>query len=404
MVSRTALSQNYVTRAAVTAEAWSSLSGWGAEGGGAAIALETTTTPPYGGAAVKLSQSTAGGTGQATKYTLTAMNFVDPQTMIICPVYFPTDHIGGSATIQIGSGGVLTANYSKSISSSKTLYGWNLYAFSLSEMTKTGSPDITAINTIRIKCLSPSGVTTYGIFGPIKYYARARTKVGILFDDGLKTVYDNAKPLMDARSIPGTMFLGIGSANGSTTLSTAQIQEMYAAGWDIGSHLYDQAPILTSGYTTAQQLAQISSNISALDAIGCTRSSRILGWPGGEVDDTVIAMAVASGNVMGFTTQFDPLNTVGGGIYQVQHLPRWSFDSGSNSVATVLAEVDKAILSGRSIFLYSHSVVTSVTLATEISIANFTTLLDTLVTYRNKGWIDFTTPSTWRQGLSQPRA
>lgn len=394
---------NHLLQQGTTIVPWTSLTGWAAEGAGAALAAESSILPPYGGNAVRISSSNAGGTAQASIYTAGPFNLLGSSAIVEVPVYCPSSHIGGSFRVSLGSGGGFTNFWAKDMSSSKTLKGWNLYRFALDDMTKTGTPNVTAIDSIRIRSVAPAGEVGYTIFGPITVRRAYKPWIVLSFDDGLETVYTQAKPLFDERGLRGTVFVGWNNLFGATTLSLAQCQAFYDAGWDISSHLYRQAPILTSGYTAEQQLAEISDNISALTAAGWPRGARFLSWPGGEYDDAVIAMATSAGVDMARSTQNDPFPLSGDGLYAHRRVPGWSFDSGQRTAAQVKALMASQVQRGQSTIWYGHNIVTTATLSTDTSIAELTLILDEVVRLRDSNIASVGTLSEFRATMSAPR-
>lgn len=397
------LPTNHLLRQGATIVPWTSLTGWSAEGAGSSLAAESSILPPYGGNAVRISNSNAGGTAQASIYTAGPFNLMGSSAVVEVPVYCPSAHIGGSFRVSLGSGGAFTNNWSKDMSSSRTLRGWNLYRFTLDDMTKTGTPDVTAINAIRIRSVAPAGEIGYTIFGPITVLRAYRPWIILCFDDGLKTVYDTAKPLFDERGLRGTVFVGWNNLFGATTLSLAQCQGLYDAGWDICSHLYSQAPILTTGYTTGQQRAEITQNIAALRDAGWPRGARFLSWPGGEYDDTVIDMAASAGVDLARTTQNDPFPLSGDGLYAHRRIPGWSFDSGQRTAAAVKTLMHSHRQRGQSTIWYGHNIVSPAVLSTDTSIEELTLILDEVVRLRDSNSVSVGTLSEFRATMSNPR-
>jgi peptidoglycan/xylan/chitin deacetylase (PgdA/CDA1 family) len=373
--------RNLLARAGTTIVSWASLTGWGAEGGGSALAAETTITPPYGGQAVKLSNSNAAGTGQASIYTAGPFDFSGDSTIVEVPVYVPTNHIGGSYAVLLGSGGAFTSNYTKSWNSAKTLKGWNLFRFTISEFSKTGTPNLSAIDSIRIKCIAPTGVVTYAVFGPITIKRAYRPWIMLSFDDGLQTVYTTAKPLLDERGLKATVFVVPSSLFGATTFSQVQLDAMYAAGWDISSHTYDHSRQQTGGLSSTQKQAAIVNGSAALASY--PRSNKFLAWPGGEHDDESVQFASDAGILLGRTTQNDPFPLSGDGLYAAQRVPGWSFDNSVRSAAQAVTQMRLHINLQQSAIWYGHNVVTPAVLSTDISVAELTTILNEVVRLRD---------------------
>lgn len=368
-----------------TSVVWSNLTGWSAEGAGSSIALETTILPPYGGNGIRVTNSNAGGTGQTSNYTLAALPVLGESTIIEVPVYLPTDHIGGTVTVSIGSGGGVVNAYSKSISSPKTLKGWSLYRFTLAEMTKTGSPVLTALDSIRLRFLAPAGVTTYAIFGPITIGRTYRPWIMISFDDGLKTVVTAAKPLLDARGLHATVFVPYFNLFGGTTFSQAQLLDLYTAKWTIASHTYDHSAMETGGLSDIQKYTTLKRGQSSLAEFG--PGYNFLAWPGGEYEDTSVDIASTLGILLSRSTQNGVMPLGGEGLYGVNRLPGWSFDSGSRTSTQVLTEIMNAVNRQQSTIWYGHNIVTPVVLSTDISIAELTIILDEIVRLRDSNVI-----------------
>ncbi|MEQ1844157.1 MAG: polysaccharide deacetylase family protein [Nitrospira sp.] len=399
----TAPTRNLLSRSGATLVSWSSLTGWGAEGAGSTLAAESSILPPYGGSAARVSNSNTGGTSQASIYTAGPFNLTSTSTIVEVPVYVPTDHIGGSFRLALGSGGGFTNMWSKDISSSKTMKGWNLFRLRLSDMTQTGSPDVTAINSIRIRSVSPAGYVGHAIFGPITASRAYRPWIVLSFDDGLKTVYSAAKPLLDAYGLQATIFCGWNNLFGATTLSMSELRELYSAGWDISSHLYNQAPILTSGYTATQQQDEITANKIALAAAGWSRGNDFLSWPGGEHDDTVMTMASTAGVTLARTTQNEPFPLSGDGLYSRHRVPGWSFDSGSRTAAQTVALMQAHVQSGQSTIWYGHNIATPAVLSTDISVAELTIILKEAARLRDSNLASVGTLSQFYEAVTSGR-
>jgi peptidoglycan/xylan/chitin deacetylase (PgdA/CDA1 family) len=58
----------------------------------------------------------------------------------------------------------------------------------------------------------------------------------ITFDDGWKSQYTNAFPIMKKYGFTGVLYVVVTWMNAANNMTTNQIKEMAAAGWEIGSH------------------------------------------------------------------------------------------------------------------------------------------------------------------------
>jgi peptidoglycan/xylan/chitin deacetylase (PgdA/CDA1 family) len=60
--------------------------------------------------------------------------------------------------------------------------------------------------------------------------------VVITFDDGDQNVYTNAFPVMQELGFPGVLYIISSAVNGLSHLTSTEILEMVAAGWEVGDH------------------------------------------------------------------------------------------------------------------------------------------------------------------------
>ena len=71
----------------------------------------------------------------------------------------------------------------------------------------------------------------------IKEGAELPTKPIILtFDDGSESIYTDALPIMQKYNFTGTVYLVYNYIGAPSFVTVEEIQELYAAGWEIGSH------------------------------------------------------------------------------------------------------------------------------------------------------------------------
>jgi len=97
--------------------------------------------------------------------------------------------------------------------------------------------------------------------------------------------------------IPGTSYVVSDNIGDVGMLSVANIQEMYAAGWDIGNHTKDHAYFNT--LTEAQIETELADCAAALDGWGLTRASHHVAYPGGIRNADSDAAMLATGMLTG---------------------------------------------------------------------------------------------------------
>jgi peptidoglycan/xylan/chitin deacetylase (PgdA/CDA1 family) len=103
--------------------------------------------------------------------------------------------------------------------------------------------------------------------------AESRGRVCITFDDGAKSVYEEAFPVMSAASITATAFAvtdWIGGVGGVVTsfecMDDTELLTLQAAGWEVGSHSVSHAYFNES--TPEQAKHEMSESKAVLEALG----------------------------------------------------------------------------------------------------------------------------------------
>jgi hypothetical protein len=113
-----------------------------------------------------------------------------------------------------------------------------------SDFAVTGTANWAAVQRIEIRLYRQvvAGVNTAYVYGLWSHVA-ARPKLLLTFDDATASLYAIGFPIMRAAGMRGTVY-----ANGNSTvygggfyMTLAQLTEMHAAGWDVGSHTYSHA-------------------------------------------------------------------------------------------------------------------------------------------------------------------
>ena len=111
------------------------------------------------------------------------------------------------------------------------------------------------------------------------------------------TIYTMSFPYLSARNIKATAYVQTNLMETVGFPTNAQLQEMNAAGWDIGNHSITH-PLFTT-LTQAQIEAELTGAQSAIEAIGCTRASKHVAYPSGVYDADTLAAMAATGMLTG---------------------------------------------------------------------------------------------------------
>jgi peptidoglycan/xylan/chitin deacetylase (PgdA/CDA1 family) len=197
----------------------------------------------------------------------------------------------------------------------------------------------------------------------------------LMFDDAVSEVYTNVYPYMLSKHMPGTVYAISSLVDTAGYLTTAQLQEIYGSGWDIGNHSSDITNFTT--LTQAEIETRLSTCKSFLDAAGMTRASSHVAYPGGGYDADVEAAMVAQSMVTGrlafaasaFKTFVMPL------IYANQ-INAYEIIN-TTTIATVKGWIDQAVARKAVTSIFTHKVAAS---GGNMTISDFEELVDYIVT------------------------
>jgi peptidoglycan/xylan/chitin deacetylase (PgdA/CDA1 family) len=107
--------------------------------------------------------------------------------------------------------------------------------------------------------------------------------VVITFDDGNLDVYTNAFPIMQKYDFTGVMYIVVNELHADGYMGVDQIQEMVAAGWEVGSHSMTHAHLSDAHERLNFEIYQ--SRIELQGALDLPVMS--FAYPYGEMDATV---------------------------------------------------------------------------------------------------------------------
>jgi peptidoglycan/xylan/chitin deacetylase (PgdA/CDA1 family) len=119
--------------------------------------------------------------------------------------------------------------------------------------------------------------------------------VVITFDDGNLDVYTTAFPMMQELGFVGAFYIVGNRLGADGYVNAAQLQEMIAAGWEIGSHSMTHADLTRDLSTTREEILQ--SRLLLERALGIP--VRILAYPFGLVDEYILTKTQDYGYLAG---------------------------------------------------------------------------------------------------------
>lgn len=284
--------------------------------------------------------------------------------------------------------------------------GLNHAVINLSQFTSTGSPDLSAINYVKVQVDAQAGTPNQVILRDIYFNVQTRPTVQIWFDDCNVTDYTNCYPVLSALNLKGTIAFTSNQLNNvdGIHLSTAQCNALYAAGWDFANHTMSH-PVMTT-LTQAQIIAEMTGCDAVLKANGWTRGNDCMAYPTGAsnvlVDQTCAGLGIRYGR--GKRVALDSFGqSTWSGVDYPMRLAHYAIENSNRTLAQANAMVDTCIGLGSTLPLYVHKV-DDVGAATSWDLtAKFTPFMQRLAQLRNVGVLDVQTVTEWATELTNGR-
>jgi peptidoglycan/xylan/chitin deacetylase (PgdA/CDA1 family) len=405
MVTRSALPQNYIIANGTVLEEFDNSADWDVTSG--SVAYDSVNKKST--SALKFTSVTGGSmiAFKAIDWDLTDMYNIRVWIFCDSPPY--TDLY--SVTIRFYNQDK-TKYFTYTVNFSIVGYfrqGWTLVSFKKSDCDAVGGATWEECNKwIRLVHTSNSGKTVSLTYDHMIMNQEFIPSMLVMFDDGLVSQYTEAFAYMNARGIKGTVY--INSSNISKTpgnyCSTAQLQEMYAAGWAIANHGEYHYDFATKTYQ--EQYDLINNGRLWLINNGMPRTAEHFAYPYGtlasynqdslDAHDALGTKTVRMGVVSENVLPFDP----------AYHFPKYSVCLGTyitNSIGPAVTadymrnEPIRAISSQIPRVNLIHKIVESPSESVEMSIGAFRAFIDVLA----KSPVRCMTIDEWYNGITNPR-
>ncbi len=384
---------NYSVNNGTSLESFETLGDWTASGTGATIASDTDHYK-VGSAALKLTSVNA-VSAYATKSVTWDFSSVDRFS-----IWVYVDDINKYARTSQGLVYLYSGSdyYLYTINTRRLYTGWNKFVFSKIDFTSSGSPNWASIDSIKIRCVSLTGQTVSMTFSDLRTNAYARPKVIFTFDDGNTTDYTQAFAYMKPRKMKGTLFIYGSVVDGAGKITTAQLDEMYADGWDISNHTWTGETL--EGKTQAEVTSALTTNSDFINSKGWTRNNcaYYLGYPLSYTDPTVVLGVIDAGIVAGRSGY--PATEAHDNAHKMIIARREPLST--SSIADITGWIDNATANGGAVFLNWHVITATPSVDTDVLPETFAAVVDYCNKY-NGILLDVVTISEWYNGLSNPR-
>lgn len=247
---------------------------------------------------------------------------------------------------------------------------WIEIGFSPSNMNTTGTPDLTAINAIRLYVKdNPTGVFNMWMQSISMFDAPVEGLVSLTFDDGSASQFTEAAKKMSEYGYSGTAYVmpdQIGSAGYMTLDQIKNLQDIH--GWDIASHY-------TTNFTTlsASQLETAIKGVKDyLISNGLSKGADHLAYPQGDYNQTVMPIV---------KKYFATARQSSTGVHET--LPATDYHrlkvfpiKSTTTPAAVAAAVTSAITNKDWLILVFHRVIASGLASEDCTITDFGTIID----------------------------
>lgn len=367
---------------------------WSISGGTAA---NDTSFFKTGSKSLKLT----GGVGTNCIATKTINADLSESGLIYMWVYIPVLADVLSIQIILGNDSAFSNFYSKTFTS--VLHeGWNKLPIGKTQWASTGSPSWgTTFERLRVRVNSNTDLTGVAYFDSLTIGFYSRPKCIISFDDGWATQYTEGYEYMKKYRFRGSLYLIKQRIDTANYMTTAQVQTLFDAGWDVMNHTDNHVNMATELSTQAEVELELSA---CRDWIRGNKWSRKNGelhvaYPNGGYDTKVLAAMANLGMITGRTI----INRTQANEIDSQFLLCRQSHAYTATAATYKAYIDRTIAEGGCIQLNYHKIVADAAGAadTEVEQSQFRGIIDYIASKREQ--IDVVTFTEWYEGLSNSR-
>jgi peptidoglycan/xylan/chitin deacetylase (PgdA/CDA1 family) len=246
---------------------------------------------------------------------------------------------------------------------------------------------------LRINVSAQPGKTAVCSVDDLRYGFKAIPKLLITFDDAKSSVYDEAFPYMEGKGLKGTIYVNSAKIDTEGYMTTAQCDEMYAAGWAMGNHAANHVNL--KNVTEAEMISELQICTDWLLSCGYAKSAYHVAYPYGGYNSTVLSVLKSLNMRTGRATTAPVKDYL---LPDDMYLLRVKEILDTHSLANVKTFIDTAITKQATLILLFHMLgetASGYTWAT----SDFQALVDYIISRK----ISVVTIDEWYQGLMNPR-
>jgi peptidoglycan/xylan/chitin deacetylase (PgdA/CDA1 family) len=225
--------------------------------------------------------------------------------------------------------------------------------FSASFYVPAGAQNVTASALILTHGTLDTDSFYLGTFTPTALTGGAM--ISLTFDDGWASIYNNARPILNANQLVSTQYVISGVLNTTDYMTNQQVLDFKADGSEIGDHTVNHIPLTNKAALTTNSTSvtnEIKGNKDALVALGITPTD--FASPEGEYDTETINALQAAG-IQTHRSVEQGYNSPDAGIFnpydiKVQNITR------ATTVADVQSWIDEAKATNTWLVIVYHEV------------------------------------------------
>lgn len=292
---------------------------------------------------------------------------------LVVPVYIPDYTKLGKVQVYIAHVAIGTnyAHYTYSLeAASHSLYnGWHLFEVTQDMWTSVGTgitADGSTIAEIRVDIKARAGELSTIYVGAAYLNDRSRSNIIFTFDDGRVSQITNAFPIMEKYNVPGTCYIIPNVINDATAMGESNLSILHDRGWCIANHANHDGIGTDDSYAEiglSEYVSQVAESAAWLESRGFTGAyhhAYVEGSYDGVLVDALSAIGLKTARtIAGSVTTGAQCMCTNYGVHRRLALTGGMQLNSSYVLATVQAEVDRAIRDGRSLIITAHDIKTT---------------------------------------------